>query len=139
MAQTMQTPQGSPDSRTNREREGASLVVGIILILLGLAFLLERSGYFTLTGNWRAVSIYVGAIACFANAWRSYRATRVFGSAATGSLTWGLVLTAVGSIFTFDLLWDLWWPMILIAVGAGIVVWNVLNRLTERPGDADRA
>ena len=139
MAQTMQTPQGSPDSRSNREREGASLVVGVILILLGLAFLLERSGYLALTGNWWAVFIYIGAIACFANAWRSYRATRVFGSAATGSLTWGLVLTVVGSIFTFDLLWDVWWPMILIAVGVGVVAGNLLNRITEKPSGTNRA
>lgn len=132
MAQAAPSPQGSSEPRRHREGEGASLIVGVVLILLGLAFFLERFGYFTLTGNWWAVFIYVGAIACFANSWRAFRAVGVFDSRATGSLTWGLLLMVVGSIFMFDLVWDVWWPTILVAVGAGIVVGNVLNRLTDK-------
>jgi hypothetical protein len=138
MAETAPTPQGPSDSRRHRDREGASLIVGILLILLGAAFFLERSGYVRLTDNWWAIFIYVAAVACFANAWRSCRASGVFGAQATGSLTWGLVLTVVGSIFWFNLLWDVWWPTILIAVGAGIVAGYILGALSEKPADANR-
>jgi hypothetical protein len=137
MSETAPAPHGPLDSRRHYGGEGASLVVGLILIVLGVVFFLQQSGYLALTENWWAAFIYVGAVACFANAWRAYRSSDAFGPQATGSLTWGLVLTVVGSIFWFNLLWDVWWPAILIAVGVGIVAGYGLNVLTERRDDAD--
>lgn len=85
------TPSPHDDWRSRRHAgETGSWIAGVILILLGVAFMLERSGIFTLTGNWWSIFIYLGAFAGFANAWRSYRAGRGFDSAAGGSLTWGL-------------------------------------------------
>ncbi len=136
MAHTVSAPQGTPDSQRRRNTEATSWIVGVVLILLGAAFLLENSGYVVFTGNWWAVFIYLAAIASFANAWRSYHATGRFGATATGSLTWGLVFTVVATIFFFNLLWDLWWPVILVAVGVGIVVGNLLGALTRTRGDA---
>jgi hypothetical protein len=135
MAETVSTSHGVPDSRRHRDREATSWVVGIVLILLGVAFLLENSGYIVLTGNWWALFIYLAAIASFANAWRSYRMKGEFGATATGSLTWGLVFTVIATIFFFNLVWDLWWPAILVAVGVGIVVGYLLGSLTQQPGD----
>jgi drug/metabolite transporter (DMT)-like permease len=135
MAEIVSTPHQPPDSRQHRDREATSWVVGIVLILLGVAFLLENSGYVVLTGNWWALFIYLAAIASFANAWRSYRTQGEFGATATGSLTWGLVLTVIASIFLFNLVWDLWWPAILVAVGVGIVVGYLLGSLTRQPID----
>jgi len=137
MAHTVSAPQGISDSRGSRNKEATSWIVGIVLILLGIAFLLENAGYVVLTGNWWAVFIYVAAIASFANAWRSYHATGQFGATATGSLTWGLVFTAVATIFVFNLVWDVWWPVILVAVGSGIVVGSLLGSLTRKPDDTD--
>jgi len=114
-------------------------MVGAVLIVLGLVFLLENAGYLALTGNWWALFIYLGAVASFANAWRSYRARGEFDSAATGSLTWGLVLTVVASILMFNLLWDQWWPAILVAVGVGIVVGNLLGSRTGTHGDSGQS
>ena len=130
MADTASTPQGS-DKRHHRGAEMTSWIVGVFLIVLGVAFFLEQSGYVVLTGNWWAIFIYLAAFASFANAWRSYRAHGEFGRAATGSLIWGLVFTVVASIFVFNLLWDTWWPMILVAIGVGIVVGYVLNATTK--------
>ena len=48
----------------------------------------------------------------------------------------GLASTVVATIFFFNLLWDLWWPVILVAVGVGIVVGNLLGALTRTRGDA---
>lgn len=136
MSETVSAPRGAPDSRRNHDKDATSWVVGVVLILLGVAFLLENSGFVDLTGNWWAVFIYLGAIASFANAWRSYRARGEFGATATGSLTWGLVLTVIATIFFFDLLWDVWWPVILVAVGVGIVAGYALGSLTRRSGES---
>jgi hypothetical protein len=135
MAETVSAPQEAPDSR-RRDKEATSWVVGIVLILLGVAFLLENSGYIVLTGNWWAIFIYLAAIASFANAWRSYRTKGEFGATATGSLTWGLVFTVIATIFFFNLVWDLWWPAILVAVGVGIVAGYLLGSLTRKPTDS---
>jgi len=102
-------------------------MVGVILILLGLAFMLERVGVISMVGNWWAIFIYLAAFASFANVWRSQRANGRFTPAATASLVWGLVLTVVASIFLFSLSWDVWWPVILIAVGVGIVAGYLLG------------
>lgn len=133
MSQTAPASQEPGSPRRHRDRQGASLLFGVVLILLGVVFILERTGLFTLSENWWAIFIYVAAIASFANAWRAYRASGVFGPQATGSLTWGLVLTVVASIFMFNLLWDVWWPAILIAAGVGIVAGYGLNALSGGP------
>jgi drug/metabolite transporter (DMT)-like permease len=135
MAETASAPHSGPDTRHHGEGKTTSWIVGVGLIVLGVAFLLEQSGYIVLTGNWWAVFIYAAAIASFANAWRSYRATGEFGATATGSLVWGLVFTVVATIFLFNLLWDTWWPAILIAVGVGIVAGYLLRSQGSGPRD----
>lgn len=137
MPDTLSAPPGMPDSRRHGDKEATSWIVGVVLIALGLIFFMENAGYLALTGNWWALFIYLGAFASFANAWRSYRAKGEFGSTATGSLVWGLVLTVVASIFLFNLLWDVWWPAILVAVGVGIVTGSVLGRMTHATGSGN--
>ncbi|HEY5468306.1 MAG TPA: hypothetical protein VIK85_04310 [Coriobacteriia bacterium] len=128
------TSQGSHDDWRARRHGGetASWVVGVILILLGVAFMLERAGIFVLTGNWWSVFIYLAAAACFVNAWRSYRAKGEVRTAAGGSLTWGLVLTAIATIFLLDLEWNMWWPALLIALGVGMVLSSWLRNMTGK-------
>lgn len=127
MAETVPTPPEAPGSRPHRDKEAASWIVGVALILFGVAFILQNAGFVTLAGNWWALFIYLASTASFAKTWRSYRAEGEFGSAATGSLIWGLVLAVVASILFFNLAWDLWWPTVLVAVGAGMVVGYVLG------------
>ena len=125
---------GETEQRGRRRGgESGSWVLGVILIILGVAFLLQQAGYLALSGNWWAVFIYLASFGSFANAWRSYRAGGQFGSAATGSLIWGLVLLVVATILLFELSWDLWWPVILVAVGAGIVIGHLLRTVTKTP------
>jgi F0F1-type ATP synthase assembly protein I len=113
-------------------------MVGVVLILLGVAFLLERAGYIAFVGNWWSIFIYLAAFAAFANMWRSYRSAGRFGRQATASLTWGLVLAVVASIFLFSLAWDVWWPVIVIAVGVGLVAGYLLGMGGGGHGAADR-
>ena len=126
-------PAPHDDWRTHRRGAEGSWVVGVILILLGTAFLLERAGLIAFTGNWWAVFIYLAALASFANVWRAYRARGSFGPQAGGSLTWGLALTVVASIFMFDLSWDMWWPAVVIAVGVGMLLSSLLGNATRKP------
>ncbi len=129
MAGTM-TAQGGSDARRH-DAQTTGWFAGVVLIVLGIAFILENAHYVTLTQNWWAVFLYLAAVASFANTWRSYRATGKFGATATGSLVWGMVFTVVASIFIFNLLWDTWWPAILIAVGSGILIGAALGRRTQ--------
>jgi hypothetical protein len=137
MSDTSPEPREGGSSHS-RGGETASWMVGVILILLGVAFMLERSGVFVLTGNWWSVFIYLAAGASFLNMWRAYRARGDFGPAAGGSLTWGLVLTVIATIFLLDLEWNMWWPTILIAVGVGMVLSNGLANVTRKPDGSAR-
>ncbi len=127
MAETVPTPPEARESRPRRDRGTTSWIVGVVLILLGVAFILQNAGFVTLAGNWWALFIYLASAASLVNTWRSYRTEGEFGSAATGSLIWGLVLAVVATILFFNLAWDLWWPTVLVAVGAGMVVGYVLG------------
>jgi drug/metabolite transporter (DMT)-like permease len=135
MADSVSAPHGTQDPRKHGDKEATSWVVGIVLILLGVAFLLENSGYLVLLGNWWALLIYLAALASFANAWRSYRTKGEFSATATGSLTWCLVFAVIATIFFFNLLWDQWWPAILVAIGVGIIVGYLLGSLARKPRD----
>jgi hypothetical protein len=133
MAEITPEPSGTPGSWPRRDRQASNWIAGVVLIVLGVAFLLERAGYFVLTENWWALFIYLAAVGCFANVWRAYRAAGRFGPSATGSLIWGLVLTVVATILFFNLSWDMWWPAILIAVGAGLLAGTLFGSPTRKP------
>jgi NAD/NADP transhydrogenase beta subunit len=101
--------------------------------LIGLAVLFGNFG--VVWTNWWPLLLYVIAAVNFVNAARSWQRTGVFGKAASGSLSAGLVLTAIASISLLDLRWDAWWPLIIVAVGVGIVLGAVLGAITgaDRP------
>jgi hypothetical protein len=137
MAETTPVPEVRSGSHGPRHRDSSGgLVVGVVLILLGVAFLAQSVGYLTLTGNWWAIFIYILAIAALWNAWRAYRVTGYFGAQASGSLTWGLVFAVVATIFILDLPWDVWWPVLVITFGIGIVLGSLLGgrRGSSGPG-----
>lgn len=136
MAEPMPVGQVGQDSPRRSEGQGGGMVAGLVLIVLGVLFFLQQGGYISMTENWWALFIYLAAAACFANVWRAYRAAGAFRAQAGGSLIWGLVLTAVASIFFFNLEWDQWWPVILIAVGVGIIGNNVFGTRTRKPDGA---
>lgn len=129
------TPVTGGEKRAYRHRGEGSWMVGVILILLGVAFLLERAGLIAIVGNWWAIFIYLAALASFANAWRAYRSHGDFGAQAGGSLTWGLAVAVVATILMFDLSWSMWWPAIVIAVGVGMVASYLLEVATHKSGN----
>ncbi len=96
---------------------------GAVLILLGVIFLLENAGIFSLK-NWWALFILIPALAAFASAWDRYQASgNRLTAAVRGSLFGGLILVLVTAIFLFDLGSVVWlWPALLILAGVGLLV-----------------
>ena len=101
MNETAPMPQDPTRGRRHGAGPGTSIVVGIVLIALGIAFFLERAGVVFLTGNWWAIFIYIAAAGSFVNMWRQWRTAGWFDSKAASSLTGGLVLATVATIALF--------------------------------------
>ena len=109
---------------------GSTWVTGLIMILLGVAFLLRTTGnFFFPLNNWWALFILIPAIGAFDTAIRLYQhAGNQLTSPALGSLLVGLVLTFVTASFLFNLNWSLFGPILLILAGIGILAVTVIGR-----------
>jgi hypothetical protein len=104
-------------------RLSSGWIGGGLLIVIGVAFLLQNLGALTLGGNWWALFILIPAVGAFAAAWRSYQnAGGHLNAAARGSLIGGLILTMVAAIFLFNLNWGLLGPVLLVLAGIGILL-----------------
>jgi hypothetical protein len=123
------TPLGRWEERRRDRWSGDNgAIVGLVLIALGIIFLLHNSGLFYLN-NWWALFIFIPAGGALASAWRAYRvAGNRITPAARGSLTAGLVLTAVALIFLLNLNWGLVWPVLLIIAGGSLLLGGRLGR-----------
>jgi hypothetical protein len=102
---------------------GSTRVAGLIMILLGVAFLLRTTGNFNFPlDHWWALFILIPAVGAFDTAIRMYRnSDNQLTAPAAGSLLVGLVLTFVTVLFLFNLSWSLFGPIILILAGIGIL------------------
>lgn len=107
---------------------GGTWVAGLILILLGTAFLMQNMGTFSIPfRNWWALFILMPAIGAFSRAFRVYKhADNRLTTQARNSLFVGLILTIVSGLFLFDLNWSLFGPLLIILVGLGILLNNML-------------
>ena len=106
------------------QRNNSSWIPGLILVLVGVAFLLGNFTDFELK-NWWAYFILIPAIGSFANAWNSYRRDGYLSPPSRGSLFAGTMMTLVAAIFIFNLSWNLLWPVAMILVGLGMVLGNM--------------
>jgi hypothetical protein len=105
-------------------------VAGLIMILVGVAFLLRTTGSFNFPlNNWWALFILIPAVGAFDTAIRMYRnADNRLTAPAAGSLLVGLVLTFITVLFLFNLSWSLFGPIILILAGIGILAVAVVGK-----------
>lgn len=97
-------------------------VAGVILILLGVAFLMQNMGRFSIPlHNWWALFIMLPALGAFEAALRTYKNNdnRLVASA-RGSLFTGVILTLVTAILLFELSWVYFGPVLLILAGIGV-------------------
>ena len=105
--------------RENRDR----WVVGLILIVLGAIFFLQNLGL-ELPANWWAAFLLLPAAAAAINGVRTFnRESRLSGNAAASlAIAAVLVVAAVVLLLDIRVNWDLIWPLVLIAIGLGIVL-----------------
>lgn len=103
---------------------GATWIAGVILILLGIAFLMQNMGALTFPlDNWWALFILIPAIGAFDKGWRLYRAAdNQLTAAARGSLLTGLILLLVTAAFLFEFSWLSFGPALIILAGIGILI-----------------
>ena len=109
---------------------GGSLTwaAGIILILLGVGFLMQNMGSFSIPlHNWWALFILLPALGSFEVALRTYKnnGNRLVPSA-RGSLLGGIVLTLITAIFLFDLNWTYFGPILIILAGISVLAGGML-------------
>jgi hypothetical protein len=104
-------------------REG-SWIVGLVLILLGGAFLLNNMGLLALPlTNWWALFILLPAIGALQRGWHMVQgAGNRLTAPASGSLLVGVVLLLVTAAFLLNLDWTLFGPVLLILAGIGTLL-----------------
>jgi len=93
---------------------------GIVIIAVGVIFLLGNFG-FHLPPHWWAVLLLIPAVGLLVTAIRFYRVDNSFNGRAMGPAIGGVILLAMALAIFFGLNWGLFWPIVLIAVGAAIV------------------
>ncbi len=97
-------------------------IAGLVLIALGVIFLINNFFHIELIANWWALFILIPAVVNLNNAWRRYREAGHWTESAIGSLTGGLLIGAVAMIFLLELNWSIFWPVLLIILGLGILI-----------------
>ncbi len=108
--------------RAARRSGGGAWIGGAVLILLGVIFLLQNFAGFALR-NWWALFILIPAVIAFGNAINSFQAAGGrLSPPARGSLIGGLVLTLIALAFLFDFTSSLFWPILLIVLGLGLLL-----------------
>ena len=109
--------------RRSRGR-GAPWAAGLVLILLGAAFMLQNLGLFIVPlHNWWALFILIPAAAAFDQSYRTYRQEgNLLTGPARASLIGGTVLTLIAATFLFSLSWALVGPLMLILAGVAVLL-----------------
>ena len=99
---------------------GGFPIGAIVLIVVGVVFLLGNFG-FHLPPHWWAVLLLIPAVGLLVAAIRFYRVDNTFAARAMGPAVGGVILLAMALAIFFGLNWGLFWPIVLIAVGAAII------------------
>lgn len=99
---------------------GGLPIGGIVIIAIGVVFLLGNFG-FHLSPHWWAVLLLIPAVGLLVTAIRFYRVDNSFQGRAMGPAIGGTILLVMALAIFFGLNWGLFWPIVLIAVGAAIV------------------
>jgi len=100
--------------------------LGVALIAMGLLFFVQNYLGYQLR-NWWALFILIPAAGAFTAAWHSWQDHQTV-SGAAGSLTMGLLFTAVAAIFLLDLPWGRVWPIFIILAGIGMLLPALVTR-----------
>ena len=104
-----------------RGRWGSVPIGAVILVIVGLVLLAENFGFEPME-NWWALFLLIPAVGALVAAIRNYRDS---GDRVTGDVVGSLIAAAIFAglcvAFLFDFGWSLFWPILLIAIGLGIL------------------
>ena len=126
LPETSSTPNRS--ERRIRPQSRQPWMVGVILILVGAAFLLQNLAGFYLN-NWWALFILIPAFGSFSKGWQEVQdAGGKVSTHARSNFIGGMVLTTVAAILLFNLDWAIFGPFLLIAAGAAMLLSSVLPK-----------
>lgn len=103
------------------EHGSSSWIAGVVLILVGAAFLVANFTDYQLH-NWWALFILIPAVSSLGNAVRIYRRDERLGKEGRGSLVSGLIFLFVSAAFLLGWDWSAIWPFFLIIGGAGLLI-----------------
>jgi cation transport ATPase len=100
-----------------------SWFLGALLILAGLALLLQQLNIAVFT-NWWALFILIPAFWAFVAAWEAYQAAQRFNRRVASALVVGILFTlvALAFLFNFNLLSGYFWPALLLLAGLALLV-----------------
>ncbi len=117
-------PSTEPPHEPRHVRGGEGWIAGAVLLALGLIFLLNNLGLFSMRlNNWWALFILIPAVGSFSTAYRMYRGNGGhMTEAVRGPLIGGLILTTVTLVFLLGLSWGVIWPVFLIIIGVGALL-----------------
>ncbi len=101
--------------------------IGLLLIVLGVIFLLQNLGIPFLR-NWWALLILIPAFWSFTGAWDQYQAAQRVTRGVAWSILGGAILTVMALIFLFNIGLGVFWPVVLIAFGLGMVLVGFVPR-----------
>ncbi len=108
------------DERDARRMMRGTPVGGIVIIAIGVIFLLGNFGV-RVPAHWWAVFLLIPAVGLLVTAILFYRVDGALTGRAMGPLVGGILLLAMALAIFFGLNWGLFWPIVLIAVGAAII------------------
>ncbi len=108
---TSTTPQTPPASPSAKSKHGRRWWGGLVLIVLGGAFLAQGMGFSVLPQNWWAGFILLAALSSFWRAWVTFKDENRVTPAVKGQVMGGLNAGAVAVIFLFGLDWAKAWPI----------------------------
>ena len=105
-------------------------MAGIILIVLGAAFLAQNTGFKIIPlDNWWALFILIPAVGAFAAALRTYRsAGNQWTAPVRSSLLGGIVLTLLVFGFLFSIDWKYFGPILIILAGLGLLSNSMIGK-----------
>jgi len=99
---------------------GGFPIGGVVILAIGVILLLGNFGLH-LPPRWWAIFILIPAVGLLVGAIRFYRVDNTMSGRAMGPTIGGTVLLALALALFFGLNLGVFWPVVLIAVGAAIV------------------
>ncbi len=108
------------ERRNSMENWGGIPLGGLTILVVGVIFLAGNFGLH-LPPRWWAIFILVPAAGALVTAARFYRVDGTFSSRVMGAAIGGTLMLAIALALFLGLNWGLFWPVILVIVGAGII------------------